>query len=86
MGDWNAYIAFMKQQLTELLTNYGEIGGIWFDGHWDQKQWDGKKFGKLNVDWHYRELYQLIHDLQPHALIGNNHHIAPISGEDFSNV
>ena len=82
-GDWNAYIAFMKQQLTELLTNYGEIGGIWFDGHWDQKQWDGKKFGKLNVDWHYRELYQLIHDLQPHALIGNNHHIAPISGEDF---
>ena len=35
----------MKIQLTELLTNYGEIGGIWFDGHWDQKEWDGKKFG-----------------------------------------
>ena len=82
-GDWSKYIAFMKAQLTELLTNYGEIAGIWFDGHWDQKAWDGKRFGKLQVDWHYEELYQLIHDLQPQCLIGNNHHLAPISGEDF---
>ena len=44
-GDWNDYIAFMKAQLTELLTNYGEIGGIWFDGEWDQMAWDGKRFG-----------------------------------------
>ena len=82
-GDWNKYISFMKAQLTELLTNYGEIGGVWFDGHWDQKEWDGKKFGKLKVDWHYDEIYKLIHDLQPQCLIGNNHHIAPIKGEDF---
>ncbi len=82
-GNWEDYIAFMKAQLTELLTQYGEIGGIWLDGHWDQKQWDGKKFGKLQVDWHYDELYKLIHDLQPGCLIGNNHHIAPIKGEDF---
>ena len=51
-GDWTNYINFMKIQLTELLTNYGEIAGIWFDGHWDQKEWDGKTFGKLKVDWH----------------------------------
>ncbi|MCG8379539.1 MAG: alpha-L-fucosidase, partial [Proteobacteria bacterium] len=82
-GDWNDYISFMKQQLTELLTNYGEIGGIWFDGHWDQMEWDGEKYGKLKVDWKYEELYPLIHDLQSSALIGNNHHIAPIPGEDF---
>ncbi len=82
-GEWDKYIAFMKAQLTELLTNYGEIAGIWFDGHWDQKDWDGKKFGKLNVDWHYDEIYKLIHDLQPQCLIGNNHHLAPIEGEDF---
>ncbi|TXN34312.1 alpha-L-fucosidase [Flagellimonas hymeniacidonis] len=82
-GEWDKYIAFMKVQLTELLTNYGEIAGIWFDGHWDQKDWDGKKFGKLNVDWHYDEIYKLIHDLQPQCLIGNNHHLAPIEGEDF---
>lgn len=82
-GDWKKYIAFMKAQLTELLTNYGEIAGIWFDGHWDQKEWDGKRFGKVKVDWHYDEIYKLIHDLQPQCLIGNNHHLAPIAGEDF---
>ena len=32
-SDWNSYINFMKTQLTELLTNYGEIAGVWFDGH-----------------------------------------------------
>ena len=82
-GSWEDYIAFMKIQLTELLTNYGDIGGIWFDGHWDQKEWDGEKFGKLKVDWHYDEIYRLIHELQPKALIGNNHHIGVINGEDF---
>ena len=82
-GNWNDYISFMKAQLTELLTNYGEIAGIWFDGHWDQKEWDGKSYGKLKVDWHYEEIYKLIHDLQPQCLIGNNHHLAPIEGEDF---
>ncbi len=82
-GKWEDYIEFMKLQLTELLTNYGEIGGIWLDGHWDQVEWNGKDFGKLNVDWHYEEIYSLIHRLQPQALIGNNHHLAPIEGEDF---
>lgn len=82
-GKWEDYIEFMKGQLRELLTNYGEIGGIWFDGHWDQNKWDGSHFGDLQVDWHYDELYGLIHQLQPHALIGNNHHQAVIPGEDF---
>ena len=26
----------MNNQLTELLTNYGPVGAIWFDGWWDQ--------------------------------------------------
>ena len=84
-GDWNNYISFMKAQLTELLTNYGPIGGIWFDGHWDQKEWDPvtKKYGKDMVDWHYEDIYKLIHSIQPACLIGNNHHLAPIPGEDF---
>ena len=83
-GKWENYIAFMKFQLRELLTNYGPIGGIWFDGHWDQKAWDGKSFsGKSLVNWHYDEIYGMIHELQPQALIGNNHHIGVIDGEDF---
>jgi len=72
-GDWNSYIDYMNTQLTELLTNYGDIGGIWFDGMWDQ--WD--------ADWKLDETYSLIHKLQPGTLIGSNHHKAPFPGEDF---
>jgi alpha-L-fucosidase len=82
-SDWDGYIRFMKAQLTELLTNYGEISGIWFDGHWDQLDNDKDKTLKSKVDWHYDEIYGLIHKLQPHCLIGNNHHLQPLPGEDF---
>lgn len=72
-GDWNKYIDYMNTQLSELLTNYGEVGGIWFDGMWDQ--WD--------ADWQLDKTYALIHQLQDGALIGSNHHKAPFPGEDF---
>jgi len=72
-GDWYKYLDFMDGQLTELLTNYGEIGGIWFDGHWDKK----------DSDWRLDKTYGLIHSLQPACLIGSNHHLTPFPGEDF---
>jgi alpha-L-fucosidase len=78
-SNWDSYINFMKAQLTELLTQYGEISGIWFDGHWDQMTDNHES----NVDWHYNEIYKLIHTLQPKCIIGNNHHIKPFEGEDF---
>ena len=31
-GDFNRYLQFMDAQLSELLTNYGDVAGIWFDG------------------------------------------------------
>ena len=37
-GNWESYYSFMNNQLTELLTNYGQVGAIWFDGWWDQDQ------------------------------------------------
>lgn len=80
---WENYIAFMKAQLTELLTNYGDISGIWFDGHWDQLENDHDKAANSKVNWHYDEIYKLIHSLQPACLISNNHHLTPIPGEDF---
>jgi len=82
-SDWESYIRFMKAQLTELLTNYGDISGIWFDGHWDQLDNDVDKTLKSKVNWHYDEIYKLIHSLQPACLISNNHHLLPIPGEDF---
>ena len=82
-GNWNDYIKFMENQLTELLTNYGEISGIWFDGYWDQTAPEGAKDRSPKVDWHLPEIYSLIHKLQPQCLIGNNHHLMPLPGEDF---
>lgn len=76
-GKWKDYFEFMKGQITELLTNYGEIGCIWFDGHWDQDQ------NPDGFDWGYDQLYSLIHQLQPGCLVGNNHHVNPIEGEDI---
>lgn len=75
-GDWESYYTFMNNQLTELLTNYGEIGAIWFDGLWDQDQ-------NPDFDWELPEQYALIHKLQPACLIGNNHHQVPFEGEDI---
>ena len=82
-GDYASYLQFMKNQLTELLTNYGEIGGIWFDGHWDQTAPEGEKDRSSRINWHYDEIYGLIHKLQPQCMIGNNHHLTPLAGEDF---
>ncbi len=73
-GNWDSYYRFMNNQLTELLTNYGPIGAIWFDGVWDQSP---------DFDWQLEKQYELIHKLQPACLIGNNHHRTPIAGEDF---
>ena len=41
----------MNKQLTELLTNYGPVGAIWFDGIWDQP---------TNFNWQLEEQYALI--------------------------
>lgn len=82
-GNYASYLKFMKAQLTELLTNYGEIMSIWFDGHWDQTNPEGSKDRSSRINWKYNEIYELIHQLQPACLIGNNHHLDPLPGEDF---
>jgi len=82
--NWDSYIQFMKNQLTEILTNYGPIYGIWFDGHWDQvERLKNERNGKQLREWKYDEIYKLIHDLQPGCMIVNNHHLATFPGEDF---
>ncbi len=76
-ADFGSYFDFMNRQLTELLTGYGPIGAIWFDGWWDHRD-DATAF-----DWRLPEQYALIHGLQPACLIGNNHHQLPYEGEDI---
>lgn len=82
-SNYESYLNFMKAQLTELLTNYGPIATIWFDGHWDQTNPEGHGERSSRIDWKYDEIYSLIHRLQPSCMIGNNHHLAPLPGEDF---
>ncbi len=72
-GNWYSYLDYMDAQLTELLTEYGDVAGIWFDGMWDKK----------DADWRLEQTYKLIHRLQPGALLGSNHHMPPYEGEDF---
>jgi alpha-L-fucosidase len=72
-GDWKRYVAYYQGQVRELCTSYGEIGGIWFDGWWDRP----------DAMWDLSGTYQMIHELQPGALVANNHHGAPLPGEDF---
>jgi alpha-L-fucosidase len=71
-----------------LSGDYGEVGGIWLDGWWDQqtKRFPGHENANIlatNVDWRLRRTYDLIHALQPACLVGANHHVIPFAGEDF---
>ena len=77
LADWTSYYNFMNNQLRELLTGYGPIRAIWFDGWWDQCE-GGREF-----DWHLPEQYKMIHDLQSGCMIANNHHQKPFEGEDI---
>ena len=75
-GGWANYYKFMNNQLVELITKY-KVDALWFDGVWDHTK------DKEPFNWQLEEQYTLIHAIKPECLIGNNHHLTPISGEDF---
>ncbi|MCZ8510975.1 alpha-L-fucosidase [Paenibacillus filicis] len=62
-GDSPAYNAYFQNQLRELLTNYGEIFCVWFDGACGE----GKNGKRQQYDWD--AYYSLIRELQPNAVI-----------------
>ncbi|MFP3938132.1 MAG: alpha-L-fucosidase [Phycisphaerae bacterium] len=64
----HGYAIYMKRQLAELLTNYGEIVELWFDGGW-------KKGGVDYQDphrWYWREIYEHVKTIQPDCQIADN--------------
>ena len=74
-GDYDSYYAFMKGQLGELLTNYGDINCLWFDGQWARTD--------AGFDWRLPELFDYVRSIQPSCLVGNNSHVSLQPGEDF---
>jgi alpha-L-fucosidase len=59
--DMDRYTAYLKGQLKELLTRYGPIGVLWFDGQWE-KPWTAERGA---------DLYNYVRSLQPNAIINN---------------
>jgi alpha-L-fucosidase len=57
--EWPSYLQYMQLQLTELLTRYGDVRDIWFDGLFHQEKYDGRRF------------LDLIHHLQPDTLVND---------------
>lgn len=83
--DWDAYVAYYQGQLRELCTHYGQIGGFLFDGYWPRTLFEGEELEWFppRGRWDLAGTYDLIHSLQPHAMITNNTHILPLKGEDY---
>ena len=65
---WERYLAFMYGQIEELLTGYGKIDLIWFDGGWERRA----------SQWRSSDLEAMIRRLQPGILINDR---LPRSGD-----
>jgi len=72
--DMNRYREYMKNQVRELLTNYGEISIIWFDYSFPGKN------GKGRDDWDSENLLKLARSLQPGIIIDDRLDLKDVEG------
>lgn len=63
--DVSKYASYMRNQITELLTGFGQIDLLWFDFSYPGED------GKGHADWESDELLALVRRLQPQALVNN---------------
>jgi alpha-L-fucosidase len=68
------YVDFMFAQLKELLTKYGDIGILWFDGEWE---------GTWNHDWG-KKTDDFVRLLQPRIIVNNRVDSGRAGMEGFS--
>ena len=80
---WNDYLEFLHGQVRELCTQFGDIACIWFDGDWPNHLLnDENAYFAAGGRFEYKKLYDMIHTLQPDAVVHNNRHAEPLPGED----
>ena len=72
--DMNKYREYMKNQVRELLTNYGEISIIWFDFSFPGKN------GKGHADWDSENLLKLARSLQPGIIVDDRLDLKDVEG------
>lgn len=72
--DMAKYRQYMKDQVTELLTNYGKVSIIWFDFSYPGKN------GKGHKDWDSEELLKLARKLQPGIIIDDRLDLKDVEG------
>ncbi len=72
--DMNKYREYMKNQVRELLTNYGEISIIWFDFSFPGKN------GKGRNDWDSENLLKLARSLQPGIIVDDRLDLRDVEG------
>ncbi|HXB33333.1 MAG TPA: alpha-L-fucosidase [Puia sp.] len=65
--DMNKYRQYLKDQITELMTNYGKIDVLWMDWSWDKSSLRGKSA----PDWDAVNLLRLVRKLQPGIIVNN---------------
>lgn len=70
--DMKRYAKYMRDQVTELLTNYGKIDILWFDFSYpDEDSQPIWKKGKGKDDWEAEELIKTARSIQPEIIIDN---------------
>lgn len=84
---WDDYLGFLYGQIEELCTGYGDVATFWLDGYWQLPPgYDDhnafRSWIERGGDFDFPRMYELLHGLQPDAVIMNNHHHAPMPGED----
>jgi alpha-L-fucosidase len=81
---WSDYLDFLHGQVRELCTQFGELACLWFDGDWPHHQIDETNaYFVAGGPFEYEKLYDMIHTLQPNAVVINNRHEKPLPGEDI---
>ena len=81
---WSEYVDFMHGQVRELCTHFGELACVWFDGDWPRGPLGGdREHFRPGGSFEYDRLYDMIHTLQPHAVVLNSRHDEPLPGEDI---